>query len=246
MRANRKIYKELGIDGRTQAARYVRPKPRKKKKTREEKLAARRRGLKRKKEFWKNWHKAHRKYTKDKLLTPVHYEMLRKYRSFATFELDPKTVYHGLKAEEKKYVKNLVLGGLPVRDALMDAYMTNDPQKIKSLARYVQGSLIRSAISEALVGADVTKEFLAGKLKQGLDARKTYLNKETGELEESEHADFATQHKYIETTLKLMGAYDKEGDPEMIDPEMDAEVRRIEEAELEDLKAQLDSQKQGG
>lgn len=173
---------------------------------------------------------------------PELYRVKRRVSSFREVEDDPASVYNTLSEEEKQYVKNVVLRGLTIRDSIIDAYGMSDDKQITALERSLQRSpSVRSAIGEAMDAVEITDGFLAEVLKRGLNAEKIYYDKDQGVINTGEH-DHATQHKFLETALKLKGAFDKPENPQGDESE-DDDVRikqRVKvETEMEELKKHL-------
>ena len=67
---------------------------------------------------------------------------------------------------------------------------------------------IQSALHIIMENSGITDEFMMGKLKEGMDSKKTVSNGKSFK----EVDDRPTQHKYLETGLKLKGHLDKKVD----------------------------------
>lgn len=83
-----------------------------------------------------------------------------------------------------------------------DSYIKNEGKRL------IDKPVIQSAIAIIMENTGITDEFLAGKLKEGMDATK--LHGTGSDMVETD--DFTTRHKYIETGLKLKGHLDKKVD----------------------------------
>jgi hypothetical protein len=65
---------------------------------------------------------------------------------------------------------------------------------------------MREALVQALVGLGVTSEFLAEKIREGLEADETkYFQHEGNVTDERQAVAWAHRHSYLRTALKLMG-----------------------------------------
>lgn len=72
--------------------------------------------------------------------------------------------------------------------------------------------LVKSkGFQELLAQAGATDEKLMAVLKEGLDAQSTHVTKDGDEVTIEKTPDYATRHKYLDTALKIRGAYPKEG-----------------------------------
>ena len=83
-----------------------------------------------------------------------------------------------------------------------DSYIKNEGRKL------IAKPVIQSALQTILDNSGVTDNFLAEKLKEGLDATKIHGTSD----DFIEIKDYAVRHKYLETGLKLKGHLDKKVD----------------------------------
>lgn len=83
-----------------------------------------------------------------------------------------------------------------------DNYIRTDGKKL------IQKPAIQSTLQIIMENVGITDEFLATKLKEGMESKKTIGIGENSE----EVKDMPTRHKYLETGLKLKGHLDKKVD----------------------------------
>jgi len=82
------------------------------------------------------------------------------------------------------------------------SYISSEGKKI------INKPAIQSTLAIIMENTGITDEFLAGKLKEGMDSTKMHgVGPDSKEVK-----DMPTRHKYIETSLKLKGHLDKKVD----------------------------------
>lgn len=104
-----------------------------------------------------------------------------------------------LTVRHKKYVKGIVEGKSKQQSAI-DAGFAR--ATAKNAYDKVETGGVKEAIEKALDRAGVTTERIADKVNEGLEAKKIH----TSHTEpDAIVPDFAVQHKYLETAIKLRG-----------------------------------------
>ncbi len=115
----------------------------------------------------------------------------------ALLKLDDKqrTIVKGLKdgKEPKEVLKSV---------GYSDNYIRTDGKKL------IQKPAIQSTLAIIMENTGITDEFLAGKLKEGMDSTKIHGVGKDSQIVD----DMPTRHKYLETSLKLKGHLDKKVD----------------------------------
>ena len=111
-----------------------------------------------------------------------------------------------LDVKDRKIVKGLT-EGKEEKEVLKsvgysDSYINSERKKI------INKPAIQDTLAIIMENTGITDEFMLGKLKKGMDATKLHgTGKDSQKVE-----DFSTQHKFIETGLKLKGHLDKKVD----------------------------------
>lgn len=135
------------------------------------------------------------------------------FNSFREVERSPTSAYNKLGDKDRKLIRNFILYGMSLKDAVMDAYELTEPNQVTgAITRLKNHGDMQAAMSEAMDACKITDAYLANVLKRGLEAKKTYYDKEQGELVESAYDDHESQHKFLRTALELRGALNKKKD----------------------------------
>jgi hypothetical protein len=114
--------------------------------------------------------------------------------------------------KEKKFVKLLALTGDPTL-AAEKSYDVKDRHSASSIAGQNLKKL--AGMDEILEKHNVTDDYLAEKIKEGLEANRVISAVNTDKLANGATTDFIevpdhlVRHKYLETTLKLKNKYPK-------------------------------------
>ena len=88
--------------------------------------------------------------------------------------------------------------------AAMQAYKSDTKAKAASKAQQVlKSTRVQGAMQEVLTESDIDDKYLSKILKRGLEARKSYTDKDTGELIESDIHDHTVQHKFLSSAIDL-------------------------------------------
>ena len=117
-----------------------------------------------------------------------------------------------LTGKERTIVKALTQGKED-KEALKIAgyspsYIKNEGKKL------IEKPVIQSTLNIIMENSGITDEFMMGRLKEGMDAKKQIAIKDLDEGEKTviEVDDLGMRHKYLETGLKLKGHMDKKVD----------------------------------
>lgn len=99
---------------------------------------------------------------------------------------------------QRKYVAGVVSGKSKRQAALAAGY---NEGSANAVATNIEKPIVRAAIERALQKANITDERIAAKINEGLEAKRVSLVGEAG----VETPDYAVQHKFLETAIKLKG-----------------------------------------
>ena len=111
-----------------------------------------------------------------------------------------------LDSKDRKIVKGLTQGK-DAKEVLKSvgyspSYISSEGKKL------INKPAIQSTLHIIMENSGITDEFMMGKLKEGMDSRKTIGTGKDSEVVN----DMPTRHKYLETGLKLKGHLDKKVD----------------------------------
>lgn len=110
-----------------------------------------------------------------------------------------------LTRKQSKFTDEYIKTGNGTRSALT-AYDTEDPNTAGKIANEnLNNPKIQNAISQALGKLAINEDTIAGKIAEGLEAKKIAFNFETKSFEVINYPDYNIQHKYLTALIDILG-----------------------------------------
>ena len=125
----------------------------------------------------------------------------------------------GLTPKQKRYVKEVVAGKSKQQAAITAGY---SPTTAKNAYDKVEKVGVKKAIEKALEKAGLTEDRIAAKINEGMEAQKiisaniTSKDADINTKDFIEVPDYQTQHKFLETAIRLKGLNVKDDAPPQI------------------------------
>lgn len=133
----------------------------------------------------------------------IHNRVQRAKSKIDKLSEDPFSSFSKLTYEDRLFIAYLFSGMTQV-DAAMEAYNPGTKAQAGSKATQVlRTAQMQGAMQEVLSEENIDDTYLSKVLKKGLEAKKTYVDKDSGEMIESDHDDHSVQHKFLATAIDL-------------------------------------------